>query len=180
MANKYLDGAGLDHMWDKIKSYLTSNYAAKSHTHTIAQITDLSSNYSTKSELSNGLAGKANVSHTHTIAQITSLQTELNKRLKTSSSVVAFYQEVTSSYNYTLPALAVGEMRLLSVYISHESGSQTRTVTVPSGGAYLFLNIPTGLSADLSKPTTIVFTKSGGSKFSGQSVRIMGFYIRLS
>lgn len=27
MANKYLDGAGLDHMWDKIKSYLTSNYA---------------------------------------------------------------------------------------------------------------------------------------------------------
>lgn len=43
MANKYLDGAGLDHMWDKIKSYLTSNYAVKSHTHTVSQITDLDS-----------------------------------------------------------------------------------------------------------------------------------------
>ena len=42
MANKkYLDGAGLDHTWDKIKAYLTNNYAAKSHTHTANQITDL-------------------------------------------------------------------------------------------------------------------------------------------
>lgn len=44
MANKkYLDNVGLDHTWDKIKSYLTSNYAAKSHTHTVSQITDLGS-----------------------------------------------------------------------------------------------------------------------------------------
>lgn len=42
MANKkYLDNAGLDHTWDKIKTYLTNNYAAKSHTHTASQITDL-------------------------------------------------------------------------------------------------------------------------------------------
>lgn len=42
MANKkYLDNVGLDHTWDKIKTYLTNNYAAKSHTHTASQITDL-------------------------------------------------------------------------------------------------------------------------------------------
>lgn len=45
MAKKYLDGAGLDHMWDKIKSYLGKNYAAKSHTHTANQITDLDSEF---------------------------------------------------------------------------------------------------------------------------------------
>lgn len=46
MANKkYLDGAGLDHTWDKIKSYLGNNYAAKSHTHTASQITDLDSKF---------------------------------------------------------------------------------------------------------------------------------------
>lgn len=42
MASKYLDGAGLDHMWDKMKAYLGNNYAVKSHTHTASQITDLS------------------------------------------------------------------------------------------------------------------------------------------
>ena len=42
MANKkYLDNVGLDHTWGKIKAYLTNNYAAKSHTHTANQITDL-------------------------------------------------------------------------------------------------------------------------------------------
>ena len=41
MAKKYLDNVGLDHAWDKIKTYLTNKYAAKIHTHTVSQITDL-------------------------------------------------------------------------------------------------------------------------------------------
>lgn len=54
MANKYLDNTGLTRMWSRIKSYLSSNYATKSalssglsgkanssHTHTIAQVTNL-------------------------------------------------------------------------------------------------------------------------------------------
>ena len=67
---KYLDNAGLDRVWDKIKAFLGSNY-------------------STKSELTNGLAGKANSSHTHTVNQITDLSSggylKVNKSLGTTS-----------------------------------------------------------------------------------------------
>ena len=59
---KYLDNAGLDHMWSKIKSYLGSNY-------------------STKSELTSGLAGKANTGHTHTVSQITDFKSNSIKPL---------------------------------------------------------------------------------------------------
>ena len=56
MANKYLDQGGVEHLWSKIKSWLSSNYA-------------------TKSALNSGLSGKANSSHTHTYSQITNLST---------------------------------------------------------------------------------------------------------
>ena len=43
MANKkYLDNTGLSRMWSRVKSYLSSNYAKSSHTHTYSQITNLS------------------------------------------------------------------------------------------------------------------------------------------
>lgn len=50
MAQNYLDLAGLSHFWDKVKEYLNTNYAAKSHNH-------------------DGVYAKA--SHTHTGAQVT-------------------------------------------------------------------------------------------------------------
>lgn len=50
MAQNYLDITGLSHFWDKVKEYLSTNYAAKTHNH-------------------DGVYAKA--SHTHTGAQVT-------------------------------------------------------------------------------------------------------------
>jgi hypothetical protein len=52
----------------------TGDFAAASHTHTIAQVTGLQT----------ALDGKAASSHTHTIAQVTGLQTALDGKLATS------------------------------------------------------------------------------------------------
>ena len=66
--------------------------ANTSHTHTIANITNLQTtldgkqakgNYATTTALTEGLAGKANSSHTHTIADVTGLQNALNDKLAT-------------------------------------------------------------------------------------------------
>lgn len=63
---------------------LTSGLAGKAdtaHTHTVSQITDLSttlSGYATTTALTEGLAGKANTSHTHAISDVTNLQNTLD------------------------------------------------------------------------------------------------------
>lgn len=65
---------------------LTSGLAGKAdtvHTHTVSQITDLSttlSNYATTTALTEGLAGKANTSHTHAISDVTNLQNTLDDK----------------------------------------------------------------------------------------------------
>lgn len=51
MANKYLDQGGVEHLWSKIKSYISSQV----------------------SSLNTKINGKANSSHTHTYSQITNL-----------------------------------------------------------------------------------------------------------
>lgn len=61
------------------KTELTTGLAGKapsSHTHTSAQITDLSNTlapYAKTIDVNTGLAGKANKSHTHTVSQITDM-----------------------------------------------------------------------------------------------------------
>lgn len=64
--------------------------ANASHTHTIANVTDLQAaldgkqpkgSYATTTALTDGLAGKANTAHTHTIANVTDLQDALNGKL---------------------------------------------------------------------------------------------------
>lgn len=162
MAKKYLDNAGLDHMWDKIKSYLTSNYAAKSHTHTIAQITNLQTT----------LNGKANSSHTHTASQITDLKSNSIRPLNTAGTSRA------------LPAINIGEMKAISASTADSSGSY---ITLPSGGTYLCLSV----GATVNIITRFVFggIQPGGARI-GQAYQVnastysetsyRGFYIRLS
>lgn len=162
MANKYLDGAGLDHAWDKIKSYLTSNYAAKSHTHTIAQITnlqttlngkansshthttsqitDLNSNYSTKSELSNGLAGKANKATTLAGYGITDAYTK--------SQADSNFPKITITTSAALPSIAVGDILVASYPSSYNS-----RINAPSGGRYIcFYMDDVGVSGGVNVP----------------------------
>lgn len=77
-------------VWDKTKKKWVgmsgtagTNYpmASESHTHSISNVTGLQKaldEKATKTELTNGLAGKANTSHTHTVADVTDLQTTLD------------------------------------------------------------------------------------------------------
>ena len=89
---------------------LTSGLAGKantSHTHTIANITDLQDalddkadtsdlgNYATTEALTSGLAGKANTSHTHNAAQISGLTA--NRALVSDSSGVLSSSAITST-----------------------------------------------------------------------------------
>ena len=66
------------------KGELSDGLAGKAntaHTHTVSQITDLSttlSGYATTTALTEGLAGKANTSHTHAISDVTNLQNTLD------------------------------------------------------------------------------------------------------
>lgn len=61
------------------KTYVDTELAKKAptrHTHTSAQITDLSNTlapYAKTTDVNTGLAGKANSSHTHTVSQITDM-----------------------------------------------------------------------------------------------------------
>lgn len=74
--------------WDDVEDKPTT-FAPSAHTHTIAQVTSLqatldgkqpSGDYATTTDLTSGLAGKANTSHTHTVAQVTGLQGELDSK----------------------------------------------------------------------------------------------------
>lgn len=88
-------GAGYTPTWEDISNKPTT-FPPAAHTHTIAQVNGLQaeldgkavpedipdvSGFATTSELTTGLAGKANTSHTHTIAQVTGLQGELDSKL---------------------------------------------------------------------------------------------------
>lgn len=79
-----------------------TTYAAKTHTHTSSQISDLNTTlspylkasnaeatYATKTALSEGLGGKANVTHEHTIAQVTGTGTLASKSTITAAEVDA-------------------------------------------------------------------------------------------
>ena len=72
--------------WDNVVGK-PPTFTPSEHTHKSSDITDLSTvlaGYATDSELTTGLANKANVTHTHTIANITNLQTTLDGKANTS------------------------------------------------------------------------------------------------
>lgn len=159
MANKYLDNAGLDRVWDKIKTYLTNNYAVKSHTHTIAQITNLQTT----------LNGKANSSHTHTTSQITDLS---SKGYISIGNKVTYNSEGSS---YTLPASSVGVLIPCDILLS--SSDINATIKAPSGGQYIVTGCYTSIITDnyaLSVAGGAIIIRN--SRYAG----IIGFYLRIS
>lgn len=80
-------------VWDKTKKKWVgmsgtagTNYpmASERHQHSIANVTDLQKKLdekASKTELTNGLAGKADKSHTHAVADVTNLQVSLDNRI---------------------------------------------------------------------------------------------------
>ena len=94
-------------VWDKTKKKWVgmsgtagTNYpmASERHQHSIANVTNLQKaldEKATKTELTNGLAGKANASHTHTIANVTGLQDALNGKLATTAKIP--YSQITGT-----------------------------------------------------------------------------------
>ena len=139
---KYLDNAGLDRVWDKIKAFLGSNY-------------------STKSELTDGLAGKANSSHTHTVNQITDLKTNSIKPLNTAAGPTNI-----------LPSINVGEMKIFH-------SDRGINIILPSGGKFMVLFIAQPGINGMNKAGIY----SGGSRISSpysDEGYVSAFYIRLS
>lgn len=60
-----------------------SNKANTSHTHTIANVTNLQTTLDT---INNDISGKANLTHSHVVADITNLQSTLSTNLETAKS----------------------------------------------------------------------------------------------
>ena len=175
MANKYLDGAGLDHMWDKIKAYLVSNYAAKSHTHTIAQITNLQTT----------LNGKANSSHTHTASQITDLSSAINNVIS-GKTIAKAYDKISLTKigsTSTLPSIGVNEIAFVPYEVTDDV--TVAYMNMPAGGTYAYFQItryigPGGTgSISFNTLTTKI---SGGSRVSGNGGKcyFIIIYARLS
>jgi hypothetical protein len=87
--------------------------APSSHTHTIANVTDLQTNLNAKASttaLTTGLAGKANSSHTQAISTITGLQTALDGKSSTShthdiSGITGWSAQLLPYEKRTLPML---------------------------------------------------------------------------
>ena len=69
MAQKYLDLTGLAEFWKKVKEHLVANYAPKSHTHTIAQVTGLQ----------DALDGKASIGY---------VDTKIDEKIKASDAMI--------------------------------------------------------------------------------------------
>lgn len=79
--------------WVGMSGTAGTNYpmASERHQHSIANVTDLQKvldSKATKTELTEGLAGKANSVHTHTIADVTGLQDALNTASTQASNAI--------------------------------------------------------------------------------------------
>lgn len=79
--------------WVGMSGTAGTNYpmASERHQHTIANVTDLQKvldSKATKTELTEGLAGKANSVHTHTLADVTGLQDALNTASTQASNAI--------------------------------------------------------------------------------------------
>ena len=153
---KYLNDSGLTRTWSRIKTYLSSNY-------------------STKSELTSGLAGKANTSHTHTSSQITDLNTKTGNMKSIGSYAVT---GGSTSSPVTLASIAINDFKTFT------SNSYAK-FKLPSGGQYLIIsNVSLTITAGSSKELGAVNVAAGGSTvftdFSYSSDTRKGFYFRIS
>lgn len=137
-------------VWDKTKKKWVgmsgtagTNYpmASEHHQHSIANVTDLQKaldEKATKTELTNGLAGKANASHTHTIANVTGLQDALNGKLATTAKIP--YSQLTGTPS--IPDVSglipkTGYRGALAGYETWTKVGATTTLGVSSGDTLL-------------------------------------------
>lgn len=99
----YLDYAGLQHLWDKLKE----KFAQKSHSH--------DDRYYTEAEINSKLDGKANSSHTHTKSQITdfpiSLKNPTALTIQTNGTTAATYDgSAEKTVNITKGNIGLGNV----------------------------------------------------------------------
>lgn len=137
-------------VWDKTKKKWVgmsgtagTNYpmASERHQHSIANVTDLQKKLdekASKTELTNGLAGKANASHTHTIANVTGLQDALNGKLATTAKIP--YSQITGTPS--IPDISglipkTGDRGALAGYEKWSGTGATATLSVSSGDTLL-------------------------------------------
>lgn len=115
MANKYLDQGGVEHLWSKIKSYISSQV----------------------SSLNTKINGKANSSHTHTYSQITNLSSWWSSKVGTTTFSYAPNHGGTIALNDGYIG-AVVQQDNLSVSIQKPAGIM---VFKPNKATYTMLNI---------------------------------------
>ena len=157
MANsKYLSDSGLTRTWSRIKTYLSSNY-------------------STKSELTSGLAGKANTSHTHTSSQITDLKITTGNMKSVGTYTIT---GGSTSTPVTLSSIAVNEFKTFT------SNSYAK-FKLPSGGRYLIISsFSVTIMAGNTKYFGAIAVAAGGSvvfdEYTYSSDTRKGFYFRIS
>lgn len=106
-----------------------SSYATKTELSGYETTTHASATYATKSELTSGLAGKANSVHTHEIANVNDLQTALDA--KADSSALA---------NYATKTELSGKADVSSVPVITSSTTDLKAGTSPlATGQYYFV-----------------------------------------
>lgn len=151
--------------WDNITGKPDS-YPPETHTHTIANVTNLQNTLNGKansshthsqsdiSGLSSALSGKANTSHSHTITDVTGLQDKLDSLEESKSSGLQFISSTsfsadTATYNLNLPDNWVKYKELIVYLIISvngtvtSSGTNTDTVDLGFNNNITFYNMST-------------------------------------
>ena len=129
--------------WVGMSGTAGTNYpmASERHQHSIANVTDLQKaldEKATKTELTNGLAGKADKAHTHAISDVTGLQNALNGKLATTAKIP--YSQITGTPS--IPDVSglipkTGDRGALAGYEKWSGTGATATLSVSSGDTLL-------------------------------------------
>lgn len=144
--------------WVGMSGTAGTNYpmASERHQHSIANVTDLQKTLdskATKTELTEGLAGKAPSSHTHTSAQITDLSNTLAPYAKTIDVNKGLAGKANKAHTHTVSQITDMPKAVLSVNGQAPNGdgnispSQTGCLpltggTLTGGVGHSILNIP--------------------------------------
>lgn len=162
-------------VWDKTKKKWVgmsgvagTNYpmASERHQHSVANVTDLQKyldEKATKTELTNGLAGKANASHTHTIANVTGLQDALNGKLATTAKIP--YSQLTGTPSIPDTSGLIPKTRDRGILAGYEATKPVTTVSaVASDTMHTSNNFRVNAGANsTTEAWTKVITMTGGS-----------------
>lgn len=161
--------------WVGMSGTAGTNYpmASERHQHSIASVTDLQKTLdskATKTELTEGLAGKANSVHTHIIADVTGLQEALNTASMQASNAIpktgnrgaiAGYELSTegTTVNSSSPDTQHTITGSVTVYNGTTNSTWTKVVTMAGGSVSLSGNYWTwsgGAAPELKFPGVLV------------------------